>query len=265
MHIPKILMQTWKSKDIPEKWRKGQESIKKNLIPNGWQHVLLTDEDCLRFVKENFPQYFDVFQNLKYNIQRADMIRYCWLYKYGGIYMDMDYAVEKDIEPLFSDAKADIYLTYSPNMPGLLTNSFMASVPGSDFWLRCLERIASFKNPFYYTKHFYVMHSTGPYIVENTFQAWERVNVTLIPYKLIGPCTLCNPNCGESSSYLSVLPGGSWNGIDSIIMDFAFCNPGTSIFLFLFLLILLIGVLWCMFKSKLCRSECNSSKICLPK
>ena len=41
--LPKIIMQTWKNKDLPEKWKKSPLSITK-YMPD-WEYVLMTDED----------------------------------------------------------------------------------------------------------------------------------------------------------------------------------------------------------------------------
>ena len=41
--IPKIIHQTWKTKEVPEKWKKSQEEWQR-LHPD-WLYILWTDED----------------------------------------------------------------------------------------------------------------------------------------------------------------------------------------------------------------------------
>ena len=93
--IPMIIMQTWKTKTVPEHWKSSPESIK-NLMPD-WEHVLMTDDDNRKFIQEYFPQYLTTFDEFEYGIQRADFIRYAWLYINGGLYLDLDYEL---VEPL---------------------------------------------------------------------------------------------------------------------------------------------------------------------
>ncbi len=65
---------------------------------------LWTDEDNLALVKEHFPHLLNAYQAMEYNIMRADIIRYMYMSKYGGYYLDLDYEVftpfrRKNIEP----------------------------------------------------------------------------------------------------------------------------------------------------------------------
>lgn len=99
--IPKIIFQTWKTKDIPEKWKESQLSIKEHL-PD-WQIVLFSDEENREFVKQHFPDFLNIYDSFPYPIQRADMIRYMFLYVNGGLYLDLDMKLKKSIESLIGN------------------------------------------------------------------------------------------------------------------------------------------------------------------
>lgn len=86
--IPKIIIQTWKDNDIPEKYRDDIASIKK-MNPD-FKYMFFTDEDIENFLKENYPEYYITFQKLPVVIQRIDFFRYCAVYHYGGFYFDLD-------------------------------------------------------------------------------------------------------------------------------------------------------------------------------
>jgi hypothetical protein len=47
--VPKILHQTWKSREIPEKWKAAQQSCL-SLHPD-WEYKLWTDADGLEFIE----------------------------------------------------------------------------------------------------------------------------------------------------------------------------------------------------------------------
>lgn len=62
--------------------------------------MLWTDSSSRQFVAENYPWFLDTFDSYRYNIQRADAIRYFVLYHYGGVYIDLDIGCLKPVDPL---------------------------------------------------------------------------------------------------------------------------------------------------------------------
>ena len=62
MNFPKNIFQTWKNNEVPDKWKKAQQSvIDKN--PN-WKYTLLTDTDNENIVKQYFPEFYQIFMSL---------------------------------------------------------------------------------------------------------------------------------------------------------------------------------------------------------
>jgi mannosyltransferase OCH1-like enzyme len=51
-------------------------------------------------MKKNFPEYYDKFNELPRMIMKIDMFRYFLMYKYGGLYTDMDYLMFKSFDLL---------------------------------------------------------------------------------------------------------------------------------------------------------------------
>lgn len=86
--IPRILHQTWKSSLLPSKW--AIQSKKCQEMHEDFEYKLWTDESSLEFIKEFYPWFLPTFLGYKFDIQRADAIRYFVLHKYGGVYMDLD-------------------------------------------------------------------------------------------------------------------------------------------------------------------------------
>ena len=96
--IPKIIHQTWKTKNLPVDFKK-YSSTWKNLHPN-WDYRLYDDNDCLFIVKKYFPQFLDTYLNLPTPVMKADMFRYIILYKFGGLYADIDAEALKSFDQL---------------------------------------------------------------------------------------------------------------------------------------------------------------------
>ena len=60
----KFIFQTWKTTEVPEKWKKAQESVIN--MNKDFEYKLFTDEDNRNFVKEHFPFFLDTYF-LSYN------------------------------------------------------------------------------------------------------------------------------------------------------------------------------------------------------
>lgn len=235
--IPKIIMQTWKTHDVPDKWKRSPQSIQDVMVPTGWQYVLLSDEDCDTFVQQHFPQYLDAFRNLPYSIQRADMIRPMWLYVNGGVYMDLDFVVRKPLDPLF-EGTGNLFFTRSTSVDTHLTNSLMASVPGHPFWLLYLERMVKPKRWWALGKHTTVMTTTGPYALTETLRK-SPYPYTVLPDTVI-PCGTYDEHC-KKDGYIETLEGKSWNDWDSILLNWLYVNWKPLVML---LVLFILYVFW---------------------
>ncbi len=238
--IPKIIMQTWKNRQIPVKWRSSARSIKKYM--SDWKHVLMTDDDNREFIKEHFPDFLSHYDKFPYNIQRADAIRACWLYIHGGIYMDLDIEILRPLDSLFNEPFG-IYLVNSGNFSSYATNSFMACQPRHHIWLEYIEQMKKPLNKWVMGKHFTVMTTTGPIALTNVLRNTSH-KYAVLPTKLLMPCSVCEPNCKiRPDAYLKPLKGGSWNGWDSHFLNFFLCNWKTVIIVVIILIILIILLL----------------------
>jgi mannosyltransferase OCH1-like enzyme len=250
-NIPRIIMQTWKNCDIPDHWKESPISIRETM-PD-WTYVLMTDEDNNRFCKTHFPDFWPYFRDLKHNIQRADAIRYMWLYMYGGIYIDMDMVIVKSLDKLFVDDTM-LYLCTSGNITSCITNSFMASKPKCPIWLRMIEHMKQDPPWWAYGKHMEVMNTTGPVALNYVVKTSEHPYMT-IPSKMVMPCSVCDLDrygtCDIGDSYLSPLVGSSWVAWDSRVYNFFMCNWKTIILCIVIFIILLfiILILWLIIRN----------------
>lgn len=80
--IPKLLHQSWKTSDLPAKFKRWSNTCRKQ-HPD-WEWVLWTDEDNLQLVKDYFPWLEETFLSLPGNIYRADLARNLYMYMFGG-------------------------------------------------------------------------------------------------------------------------------------------------------------------------------------
>jgi len=86
--IPKIIIQTWKDNNIPDRYIPHIESLK-DMNPS-YQYMYFTDNDIDVFLKKNYPEYYKTYNELPVFIQKIDFFRYIAVYHYGGFYFDLD-------------------------------------------------------------------------------------------------------------------------------------------------------------------------------
>lgn len=230
--IPREIFQTWKTRDVPEHWKESQLSIVRNLPE--WKYTLFTDEDNREFVKTHFPDFLPYYDAFPYNIQRADAIRYMYLYINGGVYMDLDIAIQRSIDDLLGDE--DFYLVPSGNVSSSFTNSFMISKPRVSFWLDVIEEM-KIPASSSVTKHFIVMNSTGPMMLTRVAKRYGK-KFGYLPVQKIMPCNVCNiETCNTDDAYTKNLLGQSWCSIDSKILNFLLCKWKKLLFIIISFLI----------------------------
>jgi len=157
--IPKIIHQTWKNNTIPTKWKEYHQTWKNKFPEPEYKHILWTDEDNRKFIKDNYEWFLKTYDNYPKNIQRADAIRYFILYHYGGIYADLDCEVR---ENFYNDLTHDnINLAASPYGPGGKMNNLMASDKKNEKWKLVFDELEKRK------KIPGTMSSTGPSVLDS--------------------------------------------------------------------------------------------------
>ena len=163
--IPKIIHQTApadKSKWHKD-WAKCQDTWFK-YFPD-FEYKMWTDEDLDSFVKEHFPDFYDSTYNT-YNrkIKKIDSARYCILYIYGGMYVDMDYLCFTNFWNLIPQDKISLCESPFHTHGEYLQNSLMITPPNEEFWLEVLKECTKRKdidNP---------VSSTGPVLLTDVYK-----------------------------------------------------------------------------------------------
>lgn len=86
--VPKIIHQTYKTTEVPEKWREATDSVR-SLHPD-YEYMFWTDDSAREFIAQHYSWFLPTWDSYPYNIQRSDALRYIVLYHFGGVYIDMD-------------------------------------------------------------------------------------------------------------------------------------------------------------------------------
>ncbi|MGE0009503.1 MAG: glycosyltransferase family 32 protein [Candidatus Babeliales bacterium] len=160
--IPKIIHQIWIGPyPFPQEAKKWQESWIK-MHPD-WEYKLWTNQDVDQFDFEN-KIYFDQARNWG---EKADILRYEILYRFGGLYADADFACLKSFDWLHE--RCDFY-TGIHAVPLLfehklrINNGLIGARPGHPILERAISQI-----PFYRHEKG-VAQRTGPDFFTQTIQ-----------------------------------------------------------------------------------------------
>ncbi len=99
-HIPKVIHQTFFTKNLPDELEKNVKHIK--LQNPDWLHKLYDDADIEQYIKLNFPELlrFYLLINPLYGAARADFFRYLLIYKEGGVYLDIKSGLSKPLNSI---------------------------------------------------------------------------------------------------------------------------------------------------------------------
>jgi mannosyltransferase OCH1-like enzyme len=86
--IPKIIWQTMETNLVPKVIGDSAISwIEKN--PE-YEYRFFDDKDRYKFIKKEFSHYLRAYRKIKHGAVKADLWRYLIIYKYGGVYADID-------------------------------------------------------------------------------------------------------------------------------------------------------------------------------
>lgn len=138
-HIPKFVYQTWKSRtDLPSNFAIWSQSFQQ-LNPE-FDCMIWDDQDNRDFMTQHFPWFMDYYNGYPKEIFRVDAVRMFFLYRFGGVYADMDTECLKPLDPqltmgdaLFGRMGLDTGFEHS------IPNAMMASKPRHLIWLLAIS------------------------------------------------------------------------------------------------------------------------------
>lgn len=153
--IPKILMQT--SIDKPEAYLLNMIN---DLFYN-WEYIHFIDsgEDVFAFFKkhpmEEFKDISSIYRSFSNGAHRADLFRYYFLYIYGGVYLDSDAMISKDIHGIINNYSFVTIRSYHKK-DSLIFNGFICTTPNNPIIYEALKSTYSINNAILDTDYFYI-------------------------------------------------------------------------------------------------------------
>ena len=180
--IPLKIFQTWKTKDLKPGMLDAVNMIK-DTNPD-FTHYLYDNDDCRAFIEKYFDKdVLTAFDCLIPGAYKADLWRYCVLYIYGGIYLDIKFIPVNGFKLINLIDKEhfclDIINSWTNEDYGLY-NAIMITKPNNIILKECIDRIVINVKNKYYGKS--ALEPTGPILLGQIY--FNKHNLPLTDIKL---------------------------------------------------------------------------------
>lgn len=228
--IPKIIHQTWKSFDDLENHyplRNKQLEYEVNFLDcyKSWDeynpdydHIFYDDDEVKKFFKYEFPEYEELVETLPL-IEMLDLFRYLLIYKYGGVWADIDCFCYRSFDELLdkdttfvTGLSTDFLYTRKFFPPRLTYNQWcFAAIPKHPLLKAIIDRILF---NCYYKQNYPTLEKTGEVqftdIILKSKDKYEGIK--LGPVDWFGTQDFVKYGKNGYPTYSLHLFAGSWKG-----------------------------------------------------
>jgi hypothetical protein len=226
--IPKRILQTGKSRDLPLKERAAVCNLK--LLNPDFEYLFFDDQQVEEFIDRHFPQYRSVFDSFPFRIQRYDFFRYLAVYHYGGFYFDLDVFLAADLAAFLGAACVfpcegltfSRYLRDRYQMDWQIGNYAFGAAEGHPFLRAVIENCVRAQKdqawvkpmmkgvPFLSRSEFLVLNTTGPGLLSRTLAENPALAANMA---VLFPDDVCDVRLWNRFGDVGVhLMDGSWRG-----------------------------------------------------
>jgi mannosyltransferase OCH1-like enzyme len=139
MPIPNKILLTWKDSNLPSY---VIDNIKK-VNPNT-DIVFFDDSGIKEFLNNHYgSEYVDFFNTIKLGYNKGDFFRYCYLYKYGGYYFDIDIEHVLPISEII-EKDTSFFSIISALSRGHIFQAILFSEPNNEIIKNCIDDMFKF-------------------------------------------------------------------------------------------------------------------------
>ncbi|MFE4513405.1 glycosyltransferase [Kitasatospora sp. NPDC056783] len=166
------IMQTWKDAPLPPVLEDSARTWCPSALGPSVRRFLARDSFLIPWLRRQGPVLSHCLQDGPF-IRTVDMFRYCYLARFGGLYVDLDFYCVRSPLRLLHERHAAVVLG-SMRTPGELDshsipNAFMYSPAGHPFWVLVLAMAkARVAEPF-------IEAATGPVLLHDAVQKYSEV------------------------------------------------------------------------------------------
>ncbi len=151
-----------------------------NVIYPKHDHILFSDFEMKQFILSHYDDNVcNAYDNLIPSAFKSDFFRYLYLYKYGGLYLDIPLCpiinVFDYISVKYPNKNVSFFSAIDNGHPTYLWNAFMYAVPNHPIMKTCIDNILSYQhmNPKPVKP---CLEYTGPGLLGKAFQEYIKKN-----------------------------------------------------------------------------------------
>jgi mannosyltransferase OCH1-like enzyme len=171
--IPKIIYQTWHSKRIPIRMYNSIIRLQKH-NPE-FKYCLYSDDECREFILKWYDgNVLNAFDKLIPGAYKADLWRYCILYKLGGVYIDIKYTSINGNKLIHLLDKE--HFVMDCDKKGIY-NAFIICKPGNRLLLDCIYQIVLNVQNNYFGPS--ALHPTGPKLLYKQMLTYKDFSINI--------------------------------------------------------------------------------------
>ena len=141
-------------------------------------YKLWREADCNKLIMK-YPQYKQLYDDFREEIQRVDFIRYLILYDQGGIYIDCDVCPIGDVYTLFE--MNEFFVRWHDDKRKLPYNAVIGSAAGNPLYLDVFKEVIKSViekdkiDVYKKWKGRYVFQTTGHYMLQRVLKKYPHV------------------------------------------------------------------------------------------
>ena len=142
-----------------------------------FKHHLFDEKECYEFIKDNYPKkVLDAYESVVPHAIKADLWRYCYLYKHGGIYLDSKYYCINGFKLILLTDKEYFCKDVGFSFNGIY-NAILICKPKNKILLKCIKTsVKNIEKKEYFNKE---LCPTGPLMMKTFFTQSQINNLDL--------------------------------------------------------------------------------------
>jgi mannosyltransferase OCH1-like enzyme len=171
-------------------------------------------------LEEHYGWFLPRYDAYKHPIQRVDAFKYFVLWHYGGVYMDLDIACRRPLNPLLP-----FPAWYPKASPFGVNNDLMATRARHPLTGMMLEELAP-RDKDYFFPYLTIFWSTGPQFVSDVLRSWASKHTGAVSPPPKRPEDFNHDSVhvlpqefySEKYTFFGHSPGGTWHGKDVAVI-----------------------------------------------
>jgi mannosyltransferase OCH1-like enzyme len=263
--IPRIIHYIWFNNIYPNHEASGAPSIGfgspelcQKFNP-GYEIRMWNATSARELLGSEYPWFLATYDAYQYPIQKVDALKYFALYHFGGIYMDLDVACRRSLDPLL-----DFQAWFPEASPLGVNNDLMASAAKHPIMKKMTEGLVTHNWNLLFP-YLTIFWTTGPQFTSTILREWyercedDKCFQRRSAEDTDSTCFAILPRIfySEEYTFFGHKPGGTWHGADVAVVLWFVDHPWA----YVSLMATLVGIFVGLIRTRRRRDACWDGKL----